>query len=57
MNQDRGAGEARCAVRIGDVEVRVPLSGTADCEVVTDYAPDGLRCEISADLLSFQTSD
>lgn len=32
------------------------LSGTIDCEVRTDYDPDGLRCEISADLLSFQNS-
>ncbi|MTE00797.1 PAS domain-containing protein [Paracoccus sp. YIM 132242] len=37
--------------------IEAGLSGTADCEVVTDYAPDGLRCTISADLLSFQTAD
>ncbi|MCZ0961965.1 HWE histidine kinase domain-containing protein [Paracoccus benzoatiresistens] len=33
------------------------LSGTIDCEVATDYAPQGLRCEINADLESVQSSD
>jgi two-component sensor histidine kinase/PAS domain-containing protein len=33
------------------------LSGTIDCEVVTDYASQGLRCEINVDLESFQSAD
>ncbi|WP_377706851.1 HWE histidine kinase domain-containing protein [Paracoccus fontiphilus] len=37
--------------------IRTGLSGTAACEVVIDYAPDGLRCEIAADLASFQNEN
>lgn len=34
--------------------IHTGLSGTIACEVRMDYHPDGLRCEITADLASFQ---
>ncbi|WP_347138378.1 HWE histidine kinase domain-containing protein [Paracoccus sp. SSK6] len=33
------------------------LSGTATCDVAIDYAPEGLRCRITADLPSFQNEN
>lgn len=34
--------------------IRAGLAGTADCEVVLDYRPQGLRCHITGDLATFQ---